>query len=65
MTSVLEHPTKTAPVAPPDTGAKRRRPSEEPELQQVSGILDVQDQHGFLRMDGYLPGRATSTSRRR
>jgi len=52
MTSILEHPT--APAA--DTDAKRRVPAEEPRLQQVSGILDVQDQHGFLRVDGYLPG---------
>ena len=26
--------------------------------QQVTGILDVQDQHGFLRVNGYLPSSA-------
>jgi transcription termination factor Rho len=55
MTSVLEQPTK-ASTALSDTGAKRRQQSEEPKLERVSGILDVQDQHGFLRVDGYLPG---------
>ena len=41
MTATLEH---TAPTRS-DT-----RP-----LEPVSGILDVQDQHGFLRVSGYLP----------
>ena len=52
MTSILEHPTPTSAGA----DAKRRVQTGEPELQRVSGILDVQDQHGFLRVDGYLPG---------
>ena len=52
MTSILEHPTTTSA----DTAAKRGAKAEEPGLRQVSGILDIQDQHGFLRVDGYLPG---------
>ena len=41
MTATLEH---TAPTR-----------SDTHPLEPVSGILDVQDQHGFLRVSGYLP----------
>ena len=36
--------------------AARQAQSPPAELQQVAGILEVQDQHGFLRVNGYLPG---------
>lgn len=41
---------------------KRRRDDEEPQLQEddvlipVAGILDVQNNHAFVRTSGYLPG---------
>ena len=44
MTTTLERPT--AVRAEPDRA----------QTAQVSGLLDIQDQHGFLRTDGYLPG---------
>jgi transcription termination factor Rho len=40
MTAILEHPVN-APVTGLDT---------------VSGIVDLQERHGFLRVTGYLPG---------
>ena len=40
MTTTLEHPVK----------------ARSDDLQLVSGIVDIQGQHGFLRVGGYLPG---------
>ncbi|HTJ66744.1 MAG TPA: transcription termination factor Rho [Actinospica sp.] len=40
MTTTLEHPVST---------------TDEP-VQQVSGVVDLQDRHGFLRVTGYQPG---------
>lgn len=54
-TTTLEHPTAAS-----SRGRTRTRPHAEsapPEsLVPVAGILDRQDQHGFLRTAGYLPG---------
>ena len=46
MTTTLEHPVNT------------RTHSSSPALQPVTGILEVQEQHGFLRVNGYLPSSA-------
>ena len=46
MTTTLEHPTTT------------RTQASSPSLRSVTGILEVQEQHGFLRVNGYLPSSA-------
>ncbi|WP_034270908.1 transcription termination factor Rho [Actinospica robiniae] len=59
MTTTLEHPVAAqtprrrraaTPNTPPETA------SAQPALQPVSGLVELQDQHGFLRVGGYLPG---------
>src|SRR5947209_7557846 len=54
-TTTLEHPTATSSRA--RTRTRPRAESAAPEsLVPVAGILDRQDQHGFLRTAGFLPG---------
>jgi transcription termination factor Rho len=67
MTTTLERPTGERPTS---TRRTRERPTsaraepqpadatEEstPQAAEVAGLLDIQDQHGFLRTTGYLPG---------
>jgi transcription termination factor Rho len=55
MTSTLEHPVTVRA----DERPSRRSPSTTSDalpLQPVSGIVDLQEQHGFLRVTGYRPG---------
>src|SRR5882757_5989923 len=52
MTTTLERPT-TAPGG--NRPGRRPAPTQNLPLLPVTGVLDVQDQHGFLRVDGYLP----------
>jgi len=53
-TTTLEHPTAASSRA--RTRTRPRAESTPPEsLVPVAGILDRQDQHGFLRTAGYLP----------
>ena len=62
MTTTLEHhPIDHATTVRSDDRPSRRpasaqSPSQSP--QSVTGVLDVQDQHGFLRVNGYLPSAA-------
>ena len=56
-TTTLEHPTAASSRA--RTRTRPRAESAPPEsLVPVSGILERQEQHGFLRVAGYLPGPA-------
>jgi len=63
MTTTLEHPTEHATSTrsgsrskrPPTSGSASAAARDLP-LLPVAGILELHDQHGFLRVDGYLPG---------
>jgi transcription termination factor Rho len=49
---ILEHPASARSRNRP---SPRTEPAEPEELAPVTGILDLQEQHGFLRTAGYLP----------
>jgi transcription termination factor Rho len=52
MTTTLERSTTASSGNRP---GRRSTPTQQLPLVPVAGVLDVQDQHGFLRVDGYLP----------
>jgi transcription termination factor Rho len=60
MTTTLEHPTTARsgnrPARRLTSASKPAAAEEQLPLLPVTGILDLQDQHGFLRVGGYLPG---------
>ena len=55
-TAILEHPRTRPSRTKASSPGPRREPARDLRLVQVSGLLDQQDQHGFLRTDGYVPG---------
>ena len=64
MTTTLEHPVTARSDERPGRrtnsttarSAQSQAAAPDQALQPVTGVLDVQDQHGFLRVNGYLPG---------
>jgi transcription termination factor Rho len=66
MTTTLEHSISEPRTATRSGNRPKRRPANaaasavattrDQPLVPVAGILEVHDQHGFLRVDGYLPG---------
>jgi transcription termination factor Rho len=62
MTTTLDYPPRTTTTRTSTRTTTRKRsegrPPSVPKLpvQPVAGILDLHEQHGFLRVDGYLPG---------
>ncbi|HZU57820.1 MAG TPA: hypothetical protein VFA06_18250, partial [Actinocrinis sp.] len=56
-TTILEHSAAANSGARARTRTRPRAESAPPEwLAPVAGILELKDQHGFLRTAGYLPG---------
>jgi transcription termination factor Rho len=55
MTITLDHPRTTRSDERP---GRRPATAETADPRPAAGILDVQDQHGFLRVNGYLPSSA-------
>jgi transcription termination factor Rho len=64
MTTTLEHPVNTRSDSRPSrrstSSSAQNRSQPQPQSaaqvpQPVTGVLDVQEQHGFLRVNGYLP----------
>jgi transcription termination factor Rho len=53
-TATLEHPKTTHSRS--RASSARAKPAPDLPLVEASGILDQQDQHGFLRVGGYTPG---------
>jgi len=64
MTTTLEHPITARSDERPSrrttsaSASNQSQSAADQALQPVTGILDVQDQHGFLRVNGYLPSSA-------
>jgi transcription termination factor Rho len=55
-TATLEHPRTRPSRSKAGSPGPRNEAAQDLPLVQVSGILDQQDQHGFLRTHGYAPG---------
>jgi len=62
MTTTLEHPVNTRSDDRPSRRSTSAQAQSQPQSQAsaqapqpVTGVLDVQEQHGFLRVNGYLP----------